>query len=139
MIIKIYEINKLNTKKYNAILLYGDNEGLKNQIINENLISTNKNNKVEKYDEVEILNNYEVILSSLLNKSFGRRKLVDDIYVVSGGFIGSKYDIIVDSYRDPKSIVGVCKGSGKIFFDLDEVAKKKLQTVEEYIHRSEEK
>tara|TARA_Y100000590_G_scaffold466645_1_gene642738 strand:+ start:810 stop:1949 length:1140 start_codon:yes stop_codon:yes gene_type:complete len=78
-------------------------------------------------------------MKSLLNKSFGRRKLVDDIYVVSGGFIGSKYDIIVDSYRDPKSIVGVCKGSGKIFFDLDEVAKKKLQTVEEYIHRSEEK
>ena len=76
MIIKTYEINKLNTKKFNAILLYGDNEGLKNQIINENLINTNKDHKVEKYDEVEILNNYEVILSSLLNKSFFDEKKI---------------------------------------------------------------
>ncbi len=76
MIIKTYEINKLNTKKLNAILLYGDNEGFKNQIINENLINTNKDKKVEKYDEAEILNNYEKILSSLLNKSFFDEKRV---------------------------------------------------------------
>ncbi|SVA88996.1 uncharacterized protein METZ01_LOCUS141850 [marine metagenome] len=75
-------------------------------------------------------------MQNLLNDSFGRKRLVDDVYIVSGGFMGSKYDIIVDSYTDPTSIIGVCKGSGKVFFDLDDVAKKKLEIVEKYIHRS---
>jgi hypothetical protein len=72
-------------------------------------------------------------MQNLLRDSFGRRELIDDVYVVSGGFIGSKYDIIVDSYIEPKTVIGVCKGSGKIFFDLDKLAEEKLEVVEEFI------
>jgi len=72
-------------------------------------------------------------MQNLLRHSFGRRELIDDIYIVSGGFIGSKYDIIVDSYIEPKTVIGVCKGSGTIFFDLDKLAEEKLEAVEEFI------
>ena len=70
MIIKSFELSKLNQQKSNVILFYGDNEGFKNQIIKENFIDKNKNKKVERYDEVEILGNYENIITNLLNKSF---------------------------------------------------------------------
>ena len=33
MIIKSYELNKINLKKNNIYLLYGENEGLKNKVI----------------------------------------------------------------------------------------------------------
>ena len=35
MIIKSYELNKINLKKNNVYLLYGENEGLKNKVIND--------------------------------------------------------------------------------------------------------
>ena len=70
MIIKSFELGKLNQQKSNVILLYGDNEGFKNQIIKEHFIDQNKNKKVERYDESEILGNYENIITNLLNKSF---------------------------------------------------------------------
>tara|TARA_B110000003_G_scaffold100452_1_gene102734 strand:+ start:891 stop:2033 length:1143 start_codon:yes stop_codon:yes gene_type:complete len=72
-------------------------------------------------------------MQSVLRSSFGRREIVDSVYVVSGGFIGSKYDIVVDSYLQPKTIFGICESSGKMFFDLDELAKKNLELVEEFI------
>ena len=68
MIIKSFELSKLNQQKSKAILFYGENEGFKNQIIKEYFIDKNK--KVERYEESEILDNYENIITSLLNKSF---------------------------------------------------------------------
>ena len=35
MIIKSYEINKINLKKNNVYLLYGENEGFKNKVIDD--------------------------------------------------------------------------------------------------------
>ena len=70
MIIKSFELNKLDHQKSNIILLYGDNEGFKKQVIKEQYIEKNKSKKVEKYDETEILNNLENFIANLLNKSF---------------------------------------------------------------------
>ena len=56
MIIKSYEINKIDYSTNNLILLHGKNEGLKNEIEFE-FISKNKDNKIFKYDEKEILEN----------------------------------------------------------------------------------
>ena len=72
-------------------------------------------------------------MKNILSNSFGRREILDGIYVVSGGYIGSKYDIIVDSFLKPKVIFGVCESSGRMFFDLDEFAQKNLSLVEEFI------
>ena len=54
MIIKSFEIRKINQNKSNIILIYGENEGLKNNIL-DNLIK-DKNN-IFKYEEKDILDN----------------------------------------------------------------------------------
>ena len=66
MIIKNYETNKINLGKFNHILLYGKNEGFKNQVI-ENLLK----NKAQSlnYEEREILENPDQFIESLLSKS----------------------------------------------------------------------
>ncbi len=69
MIIKNFELEKLKSTKVKKILFYGENEGYKNQIIN-NFFITKFSENFEKYEENQILNNYEDFFSSLLNKSF---------------------------------------------------------------------
>ena len=69
MIIKSFELEKLKSTKVKKILFYGENEGYKNQIINNFFIKKFSEN-FEKYEENQILNNYEDFFSSLLNKSF---------------------------------------------------------------------
>ena len=66
MIIKSFEVKKINIDKSNIILVYGENEGLKNNI-SENLIK-NKNN-LFKYEEKEILNNNNEFIDSIYSKS----------------------------------------------------------------------
>ena len=66
MIIKSFEIRKINQNKSNIILIYGENEGLKKNI-SENLIQ-NKNN-LFKYDEKEILDNRDRFIESIYSKS----------------------------------------------------------------------
>ncbi len=67
MILKHFELNKIDTKKNNLILFYGQNEGLKQEIIDK--IFKDKKN-VLKYDEKEILNNTENFFENLLSQSF---------------------------------------------------------------------
>ena len=73
MIIKFFEIKKNNLTHTNLILLYGKNEGLKNQVIN-NLIDFN--DKVLTYEEKEILNNQNEFLEKIMNKSLFEPKKV---------------------------------------------------------------
>ena len=69
MIIKNFELEKLKSTKVKKILFYGENEGYKNQIIN-NFFIKNFSDNFEKYEENQIINNYEDFFSGLLNKSF---------------------------------------------------------------------
>ena len=69
MIIKNYELTKNNILNNKIFLLYGENEGYKNQIINDVILNNNKFD-VTKYEESEILENYEEFIQNLLNKSF---------------------------------------------------------------------
>ncbi len=76
MIIKFYEINKINFIINNLILLHGKNEGLKNDTIIE-FISKNKDNKIFKYDEKEILENNNNFYDNISNGSlFDNNKLI---------------------------------------------------------------
>ena len=54
MIIKSFEISKINLEKFNLFLLYGENEGLKNEVLNTFSIKLKNYNKI-RYDENEIL------------------------------------------------------------------------------------
>ena len=76
MITKSFEISKINLDKFNLFLLYGENEGLKNEVLNTFSIKL-KNYKKIRYDENEILENYEKFISEILNKSlFDEKKLI---------------------------------------------------------------
>ena len=66
MIIKFFETNKINLDLNKLILFYGQNEGYKNEVIN-NLF--NKNNQIYVYDEKEILNDPEIFLENIKSKS----------------------------------------------------------------------
>ena len=68
MIIKSYEINKIELNKFNFFLFYGKNEGAQTEIINQYFMNNFKG-KLSKYDENEFINNYEVIASEILTKS----------------------------------------------------------------------
>jgi DNA polymerase-3 subunit delta len=74
MIIKSYEINKINPDLYNFLLFYGKNEGLKNEITK---IIIKKQNNVLHYDEKEILDNENDFIESILTKSlFEEKKII---------------------------------------------------------------
>ena len=67
MIIKSYELNKIkNNLKF--FLIYGKNEGLKNQHIKE-LLEKNNNSNAVKYDEKEILENKDSFFENILSNS----------------------------------------------------------------------
>ena len=55
MILKTFELSKNNIDKFKFFLLYGENEGLKEEIINK--IKKNQNGKEIKYEEAQILKN----------------------------------------------------------------------------------
>ena len=58
MIIKTFELQKLKATKAKKFLFYGENEGYKDQIINEYFLKKFKNN-TNRYDENEVLNKEE--------------------------------------------------------------------------------
>ncbi len=68
MIIKSFELEKLKFTKLNIHLIYGNNEGIKENIIN-NYYLKNFDGEILKYDEQEILNSKSEFISSLLNRS----------------------------------------------------------------------
>ena len=67
MILKYYELNKVNLKKNKSVLFFGSNEGFKNISI-KNLIKNKKN--IFNYEEKEILENTNNFFENSLSKSF---------------------------------------------------------------------
>ena len=74
MIIKLSEIEKINTIKNCLVLFYGKNDGLKNETIK--ILNKNKNN-ITNYEEKEILDNEDNFIETILSKSlFDPQKFV---------------------------------------------------------------
>ena len=69
MILKSFELNNIKLNNYNFYLFYGNNEGLKEEII-KNLFEKQYLNKIYRYDEKEILDNINNFFNSALTKSF---------------------------------------------------------------------
>jgi len=66
MILKSYEINKINKDTNRLILFYGKNEGLKNEALN--FLIKDKNH-ISNYEEKEILDNENNFIENILSKS----------------------------------------------------------------------
>ena len=74
MIIKSFEINRKKFDKENFFLNYGENEGIKNEII-RNLEKIFKGS-IENYDETQIINNNELFYEKMFNQSFFEKEKV---------------------------------------------------------------
>ena len=76
MIIKSFEFEKIKSKNYKSILLYGVNQGLKDELI-KSAILKDFSGEILKYDESEVIEKSEIILESFLNGSlFDDQKLI---------------------------------------------------------------
>jgi len=73
MILKAFEINKINNIKEKYFLFYGENEGFKNQVIKEKF-EVNFTNEIYRYDEKDLLDNENLFFENILNKSFFETK-----------------------------------------------------------------
>jgi len=113
MIFKHYEIGKINLLHNKFILIHGQNDGLKNEKIDE-LAFKSKKSKVLRYEEKEIIENEEVFFDSILNGSlFDNGKLViinrssDKLISILENLISKKFDdtiIIINAHiLDKKS------------------------------------
>jgi DNA polymerase III subunit delta len=69
MIIKSFELNKIDLKKNQFFLLYGENHGHKEEIIKKKFKDYYLN-KSYCYEENEIINNEDVFYNNILSKSF---------------------------------------------------------------------
>ena len=69
MILKSFEIEKIKIEDKNFFLFYGENQGHKNQIVEEKFKKKYKENTYY-YDESEILNNENNFFNNILSKSF---------------------------------------------------------------------
>ena len=68
MILKYFELNKLNFEITNFLLFHGKNEGYKNEEIRK--ITNKFNTKGKHYDEKQVIDNTEEFFANNLNKSF---------------------------------------------------------------------
>ena len=104
MIIKNFEFDKLKSINLNIHLIYGNNEGIKEGIIN-NLYLKDFEGDLLKYDENEILQNYEDIISSFLTKSLFQNKKIIIISRATEKLLNFVKDILEREIKDTKILI----------------------------------
>jgi len=121
MIIKNYELEKIDLLKHKIILFYGENEGFKDEKIDEIYERT----KFEKfiYHEKDVLNNLEDFLSTLFTKSFFEAKKFIIIKNVTDKIINVIKEIINKNLEETIIIFNANilekKSKIRIFFEKD--------------------
>ena len=104
MIIKNFEFDKLKSLNLNIHLIYGNNEGIKQDIIN-NLYLKDFEGDLLKYDENEVLQNYEDIISSFLTKSLFQNKKIIIISRATEKLLNFVKDILEREIIDTKILI----------------------------------
>jgi len=103
MIVKTFQVKSLDINKYSFFLLYGENQGLKDEVIKE--INKNFQANILKYEESEILNNPEIIFSELNHTSLFEDKKIILVNRVSDKFFSLIENILDKKYDDTKIII----------------------------------
>ena len=103
MIVKTYEIGKKKFDNQNFFLIYGENEGLKKEII-QNLKKDFKGN-IENYDETQIVNNKELFYEKIFNQSLFENEKIIIISRCSEKLYEVIQDIIDKKISDTKIIL----------------------------------
>ena len=74
MILKFFEINKIDIEKFKCLLFYGKNDGFKNEIIQKIL---KKRVNISKFDQNEILENQNTFINGISSQSlFEKEKTI---------------------------------------------------------------
>ena len=111
MIVKFFEIKKKNLDKDNYFLLYGNNTGLIQEIINQSLKPI-KSKNIFNYEEDEIIKDVEKFEESILNVSFFES---DKLIIISRSTdkILKVIEAIIEKNLDDLSIILISKGLEK--------------------------
>jgi len=76
MILKSYEVNKIDINKSNFLLFYGQNQGAKEEEISK-ILEKNKDKTLSRYEEKQILENNEDFFNSIMsNALFDNQKII---------------------------------------------------------------
>lgn len=102
MIIKAFQAKSLSSNKQSFFLLHGENEGYKNQII-ENIIKEFKESVI-KYDADDIIKDPKIIFSELNNKSLFENKKTLIISRTTDKFFSIIEYLLDKNYEDIKII-----------------------------------
>jgi DNA polymerase-3 subunit delta len=104
MIIKSFELDKINVKSSNFYLFYGENEGYKNEVI-EKIFNINISKNIYRYEEKEILDNFESFFESIQSKSFFEKEKLIIISRVSDKIKNIIEEIIEKNIEDIKIVL----------------------------------
>jgi len=115
MIIKSFELNKINVKSSNFYLLYGENEGYKNEAI-EKIFNINISKNIYRYEEKEILDNFESFFESIQSKSFFEKEKLILISRVTDKVKNIIEEIIEKNIEDIKIVLnsGILEKKSKL-------------------------
>jgi len=115
MIIKSFELDKINVKSSNFYLFYGENEGYKNEVI-EKIFNINISKNIYRYEEKEILDNFESFFESIQSKSFFEKEKLIIISRVSDKIKNIIEEIIEKNIEDIKIILnsGILEKKSKL-------------------------
>tara|TARA_B110000116_G_scaffold78156_1_gene67780 strand:- start:239 stop:1234 length:996 start_codon:yes stop_codon:yes gene_type:complete len=115
MIIKSFELNKINVKSSNFYLFYGENEGYKNEAI-EKIFNINISKNIYRYEEKEILDNFESFFESIQSKSFFEKEKLILISRVTDKIKNIIEEIIEKNIEDIKIVLnsGILEKKSKL-------------------------
>ena len=115
MIIKSFELNKIDVKSSNFYLFYGENEGYKNEAI-EKIFNINISKNIYRYEEKEILDNFESFFESIQSKSFFEKEKLIIISRVSDKIKNIIEEIIEKNIEDIKIVLnsGILEKKSKL-------------------------
>ena len=99
MIIKSFNLSNLNKMDCNLVLLFGENEGLKEEVI-KNYFLNNFSGEVFNYDEDQILQSRDTFFENCLNES-----LFENEKIIKVNRVTTKlYDVIKDQLPKPQTL-----------------------------------
>ena len=115
MIIKSFKLDKINVKSSNFYLFYGENEGYKNDAI-EKIFNINISKNIYRYEEKEILDNFESFFESIQSKSFFEKEKLIIISRVSDKIKNIIEEIIEKNIEDIKIVLnsGILEKKSKL-------------------------
>ena len=123
MIIKYFEIDKTDLNKSNFYLFYGKNDGLQNEIIKKSFIN-NFHGNINRYDEKEFIENYNIIATEVLTKSLFESEKIIIISRTSDKILKLIQEIFERDIKDIKFILksGILEKKSKLrnFFEKNE-------------------